>query len=144
MHAYEETQHCFQSLLTAHSSPQEEMRHLLQSYNALLNSGFAPTSEDILGAPPRYGDEVQAPCSPLATHQSTTLHPSLTTYHSPLVRDYLLLTTYYLLLTTHYLLHELTYHYSLISVHYPPLTTRHSPLHLHPPPRSSVSQADQS
>lgn len=38
---------------------QDEMRHLFQSYNALLNAGFAPGSADLLGAAPTYGSRVE-------------------------------------------------------------------------------------
>ena len=37
----------------------DEMRHLFQSYNALLNKGFTPGHADLLGAAPRYGMEVK-------------------------------------------------------------------------------------
>jgi len=37
----------------------DEMRHLFQSYNALLNKGFTPGQADRLGAAPRYGMEVK-------------------------------------------------------------------------------------
>ena len=35
------------------------MRHLFQSYNALLNEGFARGTADLLGAAPRYGAAVE-------------------------------------------------------------------------------------
>eukprot|EP00966_Prymnesium_polylepis_P004952 113683-Prymnesium_polylepis.1 len=35
-----------------------EMRHLFQSYNALLNAGFAPGEADLLGSAPRYDQAV--------------------------------------------------------------------------------------
>ena len=36
----------------------DEMRHLFQTYNALLNSGFKDGEADLLGAAPRYGATV--------------------------------------------------------------------------------------
>eukprot|EP00325_Prymnesiales_sp_UTEX-LB-985_P025672 CAMPEP_0174716790 /NCGR_PEP_ID=MMETSP1094-20130205/24766_1 /TAXON_ID=156173 /ORGANISM="Chrysochromulina brevifilum, Strain UTEX LB 985" /LENGTH=326 /DNA_ID=CAMNT_0015916613 /DNA_START=30 /DNA_END=1006 /DNA_ORIENTATION=- len=38
---------------------EDEMRHLFQSYNALLNAGFAAGKADLLGAAPRYNQEVE-------------------------------------------------------------------------------------
>jgi len=38
---------------------EDEMRHLFQSYNALLNAGFATGQADLLGAAPRYGQAVR-------------------------------------------------------------------------------------
>ena len=39
---------------------EDEMRHLFQTYNALLNAGFAaPSRADMLGAAPRYGSAVR-------------------------------------------------------------------------------------
>ncbi|EOD09927.1 taurine dioxygenase-like protein [Emiliania huxleyi CCMP1516] len=38
---------------------QDEMRHLFQSYNALLNKGFATGAADLLGGAPRYGALVE-------------------------------------------------------------------------------------
>ena len=37
----------------------DEMRHLFQTYNALLNKGFAPGSEDLLASAPPYGATVE-------------------------------------------------------------------------------------
>ena len=37
----------------------DEMRHLFQTYNALLNKGFAPQRADLLGSAPRYGATVE-------------------------------------------------------------------------------------
>ena len=38
---------------------EDEMRHLFQTYNALLNKGFAPGEADLLGAAPRYDQAVE-------------------------------------------------------------------------------------
>lgn len=38
---------------------EDEMRHLFQTYNALLNRGFRPGGADLLGAAPSYDSSVQ-------------------------------------------------------------------------------------
>lgn len=38
---------------------EDEMRHLFQTYNALLNAGFSEGRADLVGAAPRYGTRVE-------------------------------------------------------------------------------------